>query len=107
MPGFLLHQGATVNCLHGGQAQPTEPNVRVLVNGMATVFPLPPYVVAGCALPPPPSGNGPCVTAVWSTPAVRVFSMGRPLLLSTSQATCTPSGTPLQIVTVQTHVVGS
>ena len=25
MPGFLLHQGATVLCLHGGQAQATAP----------------------------------------------------------------------------------
>ena len=26
MPGFLLHQGATVTCSHGGQAMPTVPN---------------------------------------------------------------------------------
>ena len=31
MPGFLLHVGATVLCAHGGQAQPTVPNPRVLV----------------------------------------------------------------------------
>jgi hypothetical protein len=107
MPGFLLHQGATVACLHGGQAQPTEPNVRLLVSGLPTVFPVPPYVVAGCTLPPPPAANGPCVTAAWTTPALRVFSMGRPLLLNTSQATCAPSGTPLVPVSCQTRVVGS
>ena len=33
MPGFVLHVGATVLCAHGGQAQPTAPNPRVLVSG--------------------------------------------------------------------------
>ena len=28
MPGFLLHQGATVLCAHAGQATPTVPNPR-------------------------------------------------------------------------------
>ena len=37
MPGFLLHVGATVLCAHGGQAQPTAPNPRVLVSGQPTV----------------------------------------------------------------------
>ena len=36
MPGFLLHVGATVLCAHGGQAQPTAPNPRVLVSGQPT-----------------------------------------------------------------------
>jgi hypothetical protein len=107
LPGFLLHQGATVTCAHGGQAQPTEPNVRVLVSAMPTVYPVPPYVVAGCTFPPPPAANGPCVTATWLTPALRVFSMGRPLLLSTSQAICAPTGTPLLVSVTQTRVVGS
>jgi hypothetical protein len=107
MPGFLLHQGAVVTCAHAGQAQTTQPNPRVLVSGMPTVFPVPPYVVAGCTLPPPPSANGPCVTAMWTTPALRVFSMARPLLLNTSQATCAPSGTPLIVSSTQTRAVGS
>ena len=29
MPGFVLHQGATVLCMHGGQAQAVAPNPRV------------------------------------------------------------------------------
>ena len=37
MPGFLLHVGATVLCAHGGQAQPTVPNPRVIVMGQPTV----------------------------------------------------------------------
>jgi hypothetical protein len=32
MPGYVLHQGATVVCAHAGQAQPTAINLRVYVN---------------------------------------------------------------------------
>ena len=66
MPGFLVHVGATVLCSHGGQAQATVPNPRVTVSGQPTVTITAPYVVAGCALPPPIAANGPCVTAQWS-----------------------------------------
>jgi hypothetical protein len=106
MPGFLLHVGATVLCSHGGQAQPTVPNPRVTVNGMPTVTFAAPYVVAGCAMPPPPAGNGPCVTAQWITAATRITSNGQPLLLLDSQAICAPTGTPLLIVATQTRATG-
>ncbi len=43
MPGFLLHVGATVLCAHGGQAQPTAPNARVLVSGQPTITMPAPY----------------------------------------------------------------
>lgn len=107
MPGFLLHVGATVLCLHGGQAQPTVPNTRVLVGGQPTVTQPAPYVVAGCAMPPPPAGNGPCVTASWIVGALRVTSNGQPLLLQSSQAICAPTGTPLNIVVTQMRVRGT
>ena len=103
MPGFLLHVGATVVCAHGGQAQPTAPNPRVMVGGMPAVTLTAPYVVAGCPLPPP-AGNGPCVTGRWITAATRVASNGQPLLLADSQAVCAPSGTPLLILAMQTRV---
>ncbi|HYD82098.1 MAG TPA: hypothetical protein VEC06_20020 [Paucimonas sp.] len=106
MPGFLLHVGATVLCSHAGQAQPTVPNPRVTVSGMPTVALTGPYVVAGCALPPPPAANGPCVTAQWITAATRITSNGQPLLLLDSQAICAPSGTPLVIVQTQTRASG-
>lgn len=106
MPGFLLHVGATVLCAHGGQAQPTVPNPRVTVNGMPTVTMTAPYVVAGCAMPPPTAGNGPCVTAQWITGATRITSNGQPLLLLDSQAICAPTGTPLVIAATQTRVTG-
>ncbi|MDB5034132.1 MAG: hypothetical protein JWQ98_1373 [Chlorobi bacterium] len=107
MPGFLLHVGAQVLCSHGGQAQPTAPNPRVMVSGQPTVTMAAPYVVAGCALPPPTAGNGPCVTAQWITAAARITSNGQPLLLLDSQAICAPTGTPLIIVATQTRATGT
>lgn len=106
MPGFLLHLGATVMCSHAGQATPVSPNPRVLVSGQSTVALTSMYSVAGCALPPPPSGNGPCVTAQYVTSALRVTSNGVPLLLIDSQAVCVPTGTPLIASVTQTRVSG-
>ncbi|MGA9998457.1 MAG: hypothetical protein WBP93_23790 [Pyrinomonadaceae bacterium] len=106
MPGFLLHVGATVLCAHAGQAQPTVPNPRVTVNGQPTVTIAAPWVIAGCALPPPPAANGPCVTAQFVTAATRITSNGQPLLLIDSQAVCVPTGTPLIPVVVQPRVTG-
>ena len=103
MPGFLVHVGAQVLCSHAGQAQPTVPNPRVLVSGQPTVLMTAPYVVAGCALPPPPTANGPCVTATWLNGTTRVLSNGQPLLVQSSQAICAPTGTPLLIVLTQTR----
>src|SRR5260370_37139017 len=94
MPGSLLPQGATVLCSHAGQAQPTLVNPRVLVSGMPTVTLPTPYVIAGCAFPPPPAANGPCVTAQFITGSVRVLANGQPRLLFDSQALCVPSGPP-------------
>ena len=104
MPGFLLHVGAQVICSHGGQAQPTAVVPRVLVGGQPAVAVTAPYVVAGCAMPPPPGGNGPCVTAQWLTAATRVTALGQPLLLLDSQAVCAPTGTPLVILMTQARV---
>lgn len=106
MPGFLLHVGATVQCAHAGRATPTTPSPRVKVNGQPIVTLPAPWAVAGCTMPPPPNGNGPCVTAQFSTSASRVTSNGQPVLLSDSQATCTPTGTPLLVVQTQTRVKG-
>jgi hypothetical protein len=59
MPGFLLHQGATILCIHGGQAQATAPNPRVRVNGQAVVTQPAPHAVAGCPFVTPGPGSGP------------------------------------------------
>ena len=104
MPGFLVHVGAQVMCAHAGQATPTTPNPRVVVSGQPTVLQTTSYVVAGCTFPPPPNGNGPCVTAQWLTGSTRVLSNGQPLLVQSSQALCTPTATPTIIAVTQTRV---
>ncbi len=104
MPGFLLHVGAQVLCAHAGQAAPTMPNPRVMVNGQPTVFMSSTYMIAGCTLPPPTAANGPCVTAQWVSGTTRVTSNGQPLLVQSSQAVCAPTGTPLLIVGTQVRV---
>ncbi|HET9252849.1 MAG TPA: hypothetical protein VFP58_12120 [Candidatus Eisenbacteria bacterium] len=106
MPGFLLHFGAQVQCLHAGQAQPTSVNPRVLVSGQPIVMQTSSYVVAGCTLPPPTAANGPCVSAQWVSASLRVKANGIPVLLQDSQATCVPSGTPLLVLVTQTRALG-
>lgn len=103
MPGYVLHFGAIVMCAHGGQAQTLAPNPRVKVMGQPVVTQAFPYVIAGCANPTPP---GQCVTAQWVTAATRIKVTGQPVLLQDSQATCTPTGTPLNIINLQTRVKG-
>lgn len=106
MPGFLLHFGATVLCSHGGQALPTVVSPRVMVSGQPVVTLAAPYVVAGCALPPPIAANGPCVTAQFVMGATRVLVEGVPVLLMDSQAICVPTATPLIIAVTQPRVSG-
>lgn len=103
MPGFLLHQGATVLCMHSGQAQATVPNPRVKVSSQMTVQQPNPWMVAGC---PFVTGTNPmpCVTAQWTSAATRVKSGGMPLLLQDSQAVCAPNGTGVSILITQTRV---
>jgi hypothetical protein len=106
MPGFILHVGATVMCAHGGSAQPTAPNPRVLVSGQPVVTMAAPYVVAGCPFNVS-GGPSPCVTAQWVTAATRVLANGQPLVLVDSQAICTPNGTPLIVAATQTRAVAT
>jgi len=103
MPGFIVHQGASVMCSHAGTAQPVLPNPRVTVSGQPVVTMPGAYVVAGCSL----SGSAPfCATATFITAATRVTSMGQPVLLQDSQSTCVAPGTPLLIVATQVRVSG-
>ena len=100
MPGFLLHVGAMVTCSHGGQAQALSFNPRVLVIGQPVVTLPGLYAITSpCTMPPPPNGNGPCVTAQFTSAATRVLSNGLPVVLSGSQSICTPTGTPLLMAT--------
>lgn len=106
MPGFLLHAGATLTCLHGGQTQPTAPDARVLVSGQPIVTMAAPWTVAGCPFAPGGAAS-PCVTAQWVSAATRVLAGGQPVVLLDSQAVCSPNGTPLLVVQTQTRVTGS
>ena len=106
MPGFLLHQGATVLCIHGGQAQATAPNPRVKVGGQPVVTQAAPHTVAGCPFNVS-SAPSPCVTAQWITGATRVLVGGQPVLLQDSQATCIPNGTGVIVAMTQVRVRGT
>ena len=106
MPGPILHIGATVLCSHGGQAVPTAPSPRVMVMGQPAATIAAPYAIAGCAFVPP-AGNGPCVTAQWVVGAVRVFSLGQPVVIMSGMAVCVPTGTPLVPVVAQTRVIAT
>ena len=96
-------------CSHGGTAQPTAVVPNVTVSGQPIVVATAQYAVAGCAMPPPAAGNGPCVTATFipATAATRVTSNGQPVLLNTSQSICAPTGTPLVIAGTQTKVTAT
>lgn len=102
MPGPILHLGATVLCMHAGQAQPLAPNPRVMVSGQPVVTQTTPYAVAGCALTGTP--NPPCATAQWVSGALRVLAGGVPVVVQSSQAVCVPTGTGLLPVVVQPRV---
>jgi uncharacterized Zn-binding protein involved in type VI secretion len=106
MPGMLLHVGATVLCMHAGQAQPTAPNPRVRAGGQPVVTQNAPHTIAGCPFTTP-GGPMPCVTAQWVTGALRVRAGGAPVLLQDSQAVCVPNGTGVNILVTQVRVKGS
>lgn len=108
MPGFIVHRGATVQCLHEGQAQPTDVSPRVSVSGNPVSVQPNPYSISDCQLPDwTDGGSPPCVTANWTTVAQRVFAGGAPVVLFDSQSICQANGTPLMITQTQTRVTGS
>jgi len=104
MPGFLMQEGATVMCVHGGQATPVVPNPSVLLEGAPSCLLPDPWTVVGCP-GIPPSFIPPCVTAQWLVGTTRVTSFGQPLLTQSSQAICAPNGTPAIVIVTQTRVV--
>jgi hypothetical protein len=103
--GFIVHQGATVMCSHGGQAMPTVPNPRVKVSGQMVVTQSTTYTVAGCPFNVS-GGPVPCVTAQWVVAAIRVRAGGVPVVLQESTAVTVPNGVPLNVVVTQPRVKG-
>ncbi len=106
MPGFVLHQGASVLCVHGGQAMPASPNPRVKVGGQMIAVQGGMYSVAACPFTTPGGTPQPCVTASWVVAAVRVKSLGMAVLLQDSQSITTPNAVPLQVMVTQTRARG-
>jgi len=106
MPGYLVQQGATVLCTHGGQALPTAPSPSVLADGALATIITAPWTVGGCPGVPAASVP-PCVSAQWVTGTTRVTSYGQPLVIDTGQAVCAPNGTPLLPVATQVRVAAT
>ena len=104
MPGFLLHQNATVKCSHGGTATPIVPHPNVRVSGMPVTTLPRQWAVAGCGGPSPP---GICVTAQFSTAATKVKVNLEPVLLVDSQSLTAAGGVPLLITSTQTKVAAT
>lgn len=105
MPGFLIQKGATVTCVHGGQATPTVPSPAVTLGGMPAATVAAAWQVTGC--PGVPSQVPPCVTAQWSTGTTQVTSYGQPLVIMGGTAACTPAGTPLLPIVTQVRVTAT
>ena len=101
MPGPLYHLSNTTTCMHGGKVTNMPSGPRVFINGadpVATAVDM--FNVAACPFATPATGPMPCLTVTWLTPALRVTSMTRPLMLQTSTGmtngpTMAPQGAPL------------
>jgi hypothetical protein len=100
MPGFLLTMTAPLTCPHGGQAKAAPLPARVRSMQQPVILQTAVCTVA-CPLPPQQPR---CITAAWAVAALRVRSLGVPLVLTDSKALCTPSGGPLVIVPSQLRV---
>ncbi len=103
MGAYLLHEGATVRCKHQGYAKPLASNPRVRVGGKNTVVLTNFYSITLCKHEV--SGNPvPCVTGSWTAGSRRVRSLGQPLVLTDSESTSVPNGTPLDPESFQQRV---
>lgn len=105
MPGPIVHLGATVMCMHAGQATPTTPFPRVLVSGQPITTIATPYAIVGCALTG--TGSPPCATGQFVVGATRVFAGAAPVVVQSSTATCVPTGTGLIVAAAQTRVIAT
>jgi hypothetical protein len=85
---------------------PTAPSPRVMTSGMPIATIAAPYAVAGCAFVPP-GGNGPCITGQWVVGAVRVMSMGQPVVIMSGVSVCVPTGTPLLPLSAQMRAIAT
>jgi hypothetical protein len=106
MPGYLLHQGASVNCKHAGRAQPSAAFARVTLDKQPIATRAAAYTVSACPFNVA-GAPSPCLNVLWTTTATRVFAGGVPVLLQDSQGICPPNGTGVDILATQTRVKGT
>ncbi len=105
MPMPLLHLGATVVCMHAGQARPTMPFARVTVSGQPVVQTTSPHTIVGCSLV---SQSGVfCATGHWLLGASRVMAGGLPIAIVGGTAVCGGTGTGMVAVASQTRVIAT
>lgn len=105
MPMPILHFGATVLCMHAGNALPAMPFPRVTVSGQPVVQTTTPYIVAGCALAS--TSAPPCASGQWLTGATRVLAGGLPVAIVGGSAVCVAPGTGLLAVVTQTRALAT
>ncbi len=108
MPGPIVTMGGTVTCMHGGQGMASTTAAKLTLGGQPAITIPATYSVAGCAFPPPPAANGPCVTGMIMSGSTKVTTGGMPVLLALPpvNGTCVPTGTPMMIASAgQTKVI--
>src|SRR5260370_7344273 len=91
--------GGTVTFKHGGEGHLPTVSPKVMdINQPVVTIPAS-YVVAGCAFPPPPAGNGPCVSGIIPSGSTKVLVGGMPVLLALPPVagTCVPTATPMML----------
>ena len=81
MPGFLLHVGAEMKCLHQALAVIAPSQLRVLVGGKPVATMTSKIKVVACPFTVPGPKPQPCLTVKWSMPTTRVLIGGKPALV--------------------------
>ena len=95
MPGYVVTNITPVFCAHGGKATPVPPAARVQIMGTATITTGYLYTIAGCGFPAMAPGSPPCVMGAFTAGALRVKSMGLPMIVLPSPSTSAPNGLPM------------
>jgi hypothetical protein len=115
--GFLVHQGATINCPHPSgtwQPQIITSNTKVFVSGMAVATQDDNFPIQGCLNPLPAPGSPPassaCDSIKWTKPASHVLVNNHYAILQDSVGISynksTPQGAPI-VATTQKRVTGT
>lgn len=90
MPGYVLHEGITIACPHGGTGSLT-PSATLTVGGKRVATEADPTTITGCAFNVG-GAPSPCLRVQWRMPAARVKAGGKAVLLSDSLALCVAAG---------------